>query len=95
MSNPPKLRDLLPEFFERQQLAEQTTFQYRYSVKQLAVSLGYQPTMKDLRECCLEWLANRLTISGLNDKTKRECVRRLRTLLTWSALRRLEGGAQW
>jgi len=92
--DPPKLIDVLEnEFFPSQKFCNQTAYQYRHAVKQLALSLGYQPTPRDLRLHVIDWLENRLTILGYADKHVACMVQRVHKLCRWYAVQRMEGRA--
>ena len=71
--DPPKLIDLLEREF-LPQFGTQTAYQYRHAVKKLAISLGCQPTPRDLRSHVIDWMETRLTIMGQTPDTVRGIV---------------------
>jgi len=90
--DPPKLIDVLEnEFIPSQQFCNQTAYQYRHAVKQLALSLGYQPTPRDLRLHVIDWLEARMTAMGYSRKFVQGTVQRIQKICNWYAVRRMEG----
>ena len=89
--DPPKLIDLLEREF-LPQFHTPTAYQYRHSITKLAISLGYQPTPRDLRGYVIDWLENWLTIHGHGRKSVQSVVQRVHKICSWYALRQLERG---
>ena len=92
ITDPPKLAEILErEFFTTNPKSKSTEQQYRHALRTLALSLGYQPTPRDLREDVLDWLENRLTIMGNGRNYVTGVIIRLRTIWRWLAVREFEG----